>query len=1077
MKKFILFLLFAFILFGDSFRTPGTVEAQTGKTKIWVDTLRISYGAVWTNITDLLSSGNADSLGGNWKVFYTNGSGTLIKLSLGAAGTVLKSNGASSAPTFQSDATGAGGSAYADSLVHDGRRVIGDSLITDAEGALRFQPLDAQLTDLADGTLTGDFVSTAYPWSDNEIADNITASNYLLLSAVNDSVMVIINRSAETDLDTTNLAAAWATYVSNHSGSVSNEAIQDLVGAMVTSNTETNISVSYEDGDGTLDFVVSGVLPLTSFDDSLGLGTKTQARGANLDSLNAVGNWKVFYTNGSNVLQKLALGANGTVLKSNGATSAPSWQTDATGAGGAAYADSITHDGRRVIGDSVILDAEGAARFQPLEATLTDIADGTIIEDLTNTTNPWSDSEVADDISLTNITQITNKNITSLDGAVKVMWYGDPAGSIDTARYLYAKEFPRVINAGYPIIDFDFLRASSFRGGTPTDEYALTYEATGDSFQWAALSGGAGDMMAANFDDSLAAPASDEIIQDLVGAMVTSNTETGISVTYEDGDGTFDFVVSGFLPLTSFDDSLGATTSDEIISDFIGTMVTGNTETNITVSYQDADNTLDFVVTGGASADSGYIRVRLDTLEALSGAADKFFVNDTMKLLKPITGISTIDLATVDDYLVNGNGLSDSLLRVTTASTTYLQKIDFADSLDLGVKVQAYDAQLADIADGTFTGDFVNTANPWADNEVADNITASSYLLLTLFDDSISANESRLEGLLDLNQLQGTITDAQIADGAVDGGTGGEIADASITAADLATDAVSADELNATGVESELEAVLDLAQLQGELTPDNIQSAGQVDEYMLTYETTGDSLQWTAIAGGGDMMAAAFDDSLAAPVSDEIIADFVGTMITGNTETGIAVTYEDGDNTLDFVISGYLTLVLFDDSLRNYIPTPGTNPTTSANGQIANDTDDAALEFFDGTASRILPARQIGNYTILFPDSVRARTDDVVFAHFPAEIYPFGITIFYLAISTNPASSDTHVIEEWSDAVGTSQGTTESLALSSANKVESASIDDGAIDADDYLNINLDDATDNIHELIITVGYYVNPGD
>ena len=36
---------------------------------------------------------------------------------------------------------------------------------------------------------------------------------------------------------------------------------------------------------------------------------------------------------------------------------------------------------------------------------------------------------------------------------------------------------------------------------------------------------------------------SSEQVQDIVGAMVTGNTETGIAVTYEDGDGTLDFVV------------------------------------------------------------------------------------------------------------------------------------------------------------------------------------------------------------------------------------------------------------------------------------------------------------------------------------------------------------------------------------------------------------------------------------------------------------------------------------------------------------------------------------------------------
>jgi hypothetical protein len=64
------------------------------------------------------------------------------------------------------------------------------------------------------------------------------------------------------------------------------------------------------------------------------------------------GNWKVFYTNGSGVLQELALGADGTYLKSNGATSAPTFATPAGGSGGLGYtliASSATHN----VSDSV----------------------------------------------------------------------------------------------------------------------------------------------------------------------------------------------------------------------------------------------------------------------------------------------------------------------------------------------------------------------------------------------------------------------------------------------------------------------------------------------------------------------------------------------------------------------------------------------------------------------------------------------------------------------------------------------------------------------------------------------------
>jgi len=70
-------------------------------------------------------------------------------------------------------------------------------------------------------------------------------------------------------------AAAHATYSGNVTATLpvatgtlaltseipTTEAIQDIVGAMVSSNTETNITVTYEDSDGTLDFVVDAAQP------------------------------------------------------------------------------------------------------------------------------------------------------------------------------------------------------------------------------------------------------------------------------------------------------------------------------------------------------------------------------------------------------------------------------------------------------------------------------------------------------------------------------------------------------------------------------------------------------------------------------------------------------------------------------------------------------------------------------------------------------------------------------------------------------------------------------------------------
>jgi hypothetical protein len=70
----------------------------------------------------------------------------------------------------------------------------------------------------------------------------------------------------------------------------------------------------------------------------------------------------------------------------------------------------------------------------------------------------------------------------------------------------------------------------------------------------------------------------DEEIQDLIGAMFSSNTETGISVTYQDGDGTLDLVIG--------DDTIVSSMLDTNI-DIAGTLdVTGvlTTDTNAVIA-------------------------------------------------------------------------------------------------------------------------------------------------------------------------------------------------------------------------------------------------------------------------------------------------------------------------------------------------------------------------------------------------------------------------------------------------------------------------------------------------------------
>jgi hypothetical protein len=161
-----------------------------------------------------------------------------------------------------------------------------------------------------------------------------------------------------------------------------------------------------------------------------------------------------------------------------------------------------------------------------------------------------------------------------------------------------------------------------------------------------------------------------EEVADIVGAMVSSNTESGITVAYEDSDNTLDFTIGTLnqnttgsaatlttartIGGTSFDGSaniavgLAATATalatsrtihgvgfdgtanidlSEVISDTVGAMFSSNTETNITVTYQDSDNTIDLVVDAAQPN---------------------------------VTSLGTLTALQVDDININGSTITDS---------------------------------------------------------------------------------------------------------------------------------------------------------------------------------------------------------------------------------------------------------------------------------------------------------------------------------------------------------------------------------------------------------------------------------
>ena len=237
-----------------------------------------------------------------------------------------------------------------------------------------------------------------------------------------------------------------------------------------------------------------------------------------------------------------------------------------------------------------------------------------------------------------------------------------------------------------------------------------------------------------------------ETIADTVGGMVTSNTESGITVAYDDTDNTLDFTVGTLnqdttgnaatatiletartIGGTSFDGSaniavalastatalatartIGGTSFDgtaniavglaatatalatartihgvsfdgtanidlsEPIADTIGAMVTSNTETGIAVTYDDADNTLDFVIGAGTIVNS---MLADDAVGADELAAD----------------------AVVNASVASGAAIVDTkLATIATANKVSLTAVDIDGGTDIGADLSTSDLIVVD---------------------------------------------------------------------------------------------------------------------------------------------------------------------------------------------------------------------------------------------------------------------------------------------------------------------------------------------------------------------------------------------
>ena len=201
-----------------------------------------------------------------------------------------------------------------------------------------------------------------------------------------------------------------------------------------------------------------------------------------------------------------------------------------------------------------------------------------------------------------------------------------------------------------------------------------------------------------------------EEVQDIVGGMVTGNTETGIAVTYEDGDGTLDFVIgSGVITNAMLAGSiandklagsianaklanssitidgqsvaLGGSVStnntqltQENVEDFVGGMLDG-TETGISVSYDDTDGNLDFVVADSDFALTGDVTGTATQTAKGNVSISTTIANNSVDLTTHTTGNYVAGVSAGTGVSVSGSGSEGA-----TATISIGQAVGTSDS-------------------------------------------------------------------------------------------------------------------------------------------------------------------------------------------------------------------------------------------------------------------------------------------------------------------------------------------------------------------------------------------------------------
>ena len=483
-----------------------------------------------------------------------------------------------------------------------------------------------------------------------------------------------------------------------------------------------------------------------------------------------------------------------------------------------------------------------------------------------------------------------------------------------------------------------------------------------------------------------------EVVQDTVGAMFSSNSESGIAVTYEDSDGTIDLAVSGTASSVISD-------FNEAVQDVAGAMFSSNTETGITASYQDADGTIDltvadsdFQLTGdvtGSVTQTAKGNVSIATT-IQSGSVDNSMLSGSISNSNLANSSITVSdgsssTATALGGTITFSGTSNEVeVGESSGTVTVGLPNDVTVSNDLTVSgnlvVSGTTTQTgATVSDSNFTGlSNANTGNATDFGFYGKYVESTTTKYAGIFFDASTDNTFRL--FTDTQTVPSTTVDTTATGygvGTLVANITGNVSGSSgSTTGNAATATALASSRNFT--------------VTGDATTDSSQSFDGTGNVALpitlansgvsaaTYGDANSVAQVAVDAKGRVTSASNVDISMpSSQVSDfaEAVSDTVGAMFSSNTETGITVTYQDADNTIDLAVG---TVALGSGTSGNYVDnvTGGTGVTVTGSagegwepaisiGQAVSTTSD--VTFADIAATDVTASGNVvisGNLTV-----------------------------------------------------------------------------------------------------------------